>query len=196
MIVSTDNISIVNKRHKKRITELAGLGSIIVDVTSSSDNLMFRKFSPFYPHGNIPVPSSGKIKIVSASVEGVWQGLKVFEKEGIDITKFNITTMKNLKRVVGTKRGSVFGHVIYGAEQNILGYVNARKAIYIPTYYFILNHYLNEEIGYLLSLLGKGHKLVLLDYDVNEDVENTSRPLSHASLIKTYIVESITRNDK
>ena len=29
--------------------------------------------------------------------------------------------------------------------------------------------------------------LVLLDYDTNEDVERTDAPLSHASLIKSYI---------
>ncbi len=29
--------------------------------------------------------------------------------------------------------------------------------------------------------------MVLLDYETNENVENTSKPLSHASLIKAYV---------
>ena len=30
-------------------------------------------------------------------------------------------------------------------------------------------------------------KVALLDYDTNEDVENTAKPLSHASLIKAAL---------
>jgi hypothetical protein len=32
--------------------------------------------------------------------------------------------------------------------------------------------------------------VVLLDYDTNEDIENSSKPLSHASLIKNYILNN------
>ncbi len=53
------------------------------------------KFSPFFPHGGIPIPFSQK---KAESVEGVWQGLKVFEKEGIDEFFFYKTDMKNMKR--------------------------------------------------------------------------------------------------
>lgn len=49
----------------------------IIDVTSRSSEPWVH-FSPFYPHGNIPVPLSPGY--VGESVEGIWQGLKVFEK--------------------------------------------------------------------------------------------------------------------
>ncbi len=49
--------------------------ALIFDVTSRGTQ-PWVSFSPFYPHGNIPVPFSPGV--VSASVEGIWQGLKVF----------------------------------------------------------------------------------------------------------------------
>ena len=39
---------------------------------------------------------------------------------------------------------------------------------------------------------GKSFKfdsVILLDYDTNDDVENTTKPLSHVSLIKKFIEE-------
>ena len=39
-----------------------------------------------------------------------------------------------------------------------------------------------------LKTMSKSRTVVLLDYDTNEDIENTSKPLSHASLIKKYIL--------
>ena len=54
------------------------------------------RFSPFFPHGSIPVPFSPGV--TGQSVEGIWQGLKVFESEDIDLQKFEITNMKSIKR--------------------------------------------------------------------------------------------------
>lgn len=50
----------------------------IIDVTSKG-RLPYVKFSPFYPIGNIPVPFSPNS--YSESMEGIWQGLKVFKKQ-------------------------------------------------------------------------------------------------------------------
>ena len=56
-------------------------GAVIVDVTSkATDGLV--KLSPFYPHGDIPVPFSQGY--TATCVEAVWQGLKVFEDEDVD----------------------------------------------------------------------------------------------------------------
>ncbi|MDB0601986.1 hypothetical protein PL373_12645 [Tenacibaculum maritimum] len=43
-------------------------------------------------------------------VEGVWQGLKVFESSDIDVKKFEIDSMKNIKRTV-RKNAKVLGHL-------------------------------------------------------------------------------------
>ena len=58
---------------------------------------------PFHPL-NPPIQVPGQKKGVrSHTVEGVWQGLKEFDKEGIDPTKFKIQNMQNIKR--GNSRG-------------------------------------------------------------------------------------------
>ena len=72
-------------------------------------------------------------------VEGIWQGLKVFENEDIDISMFGNDAMKGIKRTV-RKHGRVLGHRkgVHGTE--ILGYVEAKHLIYIPTYRWMLEH--------------------------------------------------------
>ena len=80
--------------------------AIIADVTSQAKDGLAR-LSPFYPHGNIPVPFSEGY--TSTCVEGIWQGLKVFENEVIDISMFLNDTMKDIKRTV-RKHGRVLGH--------------------------------------------------------------------------------------
>jgi hypothetical protein len=58
----------------------------LIDVTSQGPEPWVR-FSPFYPHGEIPVPLSPGH--TAASVEGIWQGLKVFgnaaEQRGVHL---------------------------------------------------------------------------------------------------------------
>ena len=78
-------IIIESKRKKIENILKAYPDAIIADVTSNAkDGLV--KLSPFYPHGGIPVPFSPGI--TAECVEGIWQGLKVFENEGIDTAMF------------------------------------------------------------------------------------------------------------
>lgn len=87
-----------------------------------------KQMSPFYPHGHIPVP--GMEGAFSASVEGIWQGLKVFEGEGIDRTRFANKTMLNLKRTCRT-HGCCLGHMYNG---ELMEYIEAeRKSTFRPT---------------------------------------------------------------
>ena len=154
----------------------------ILDVTSKGGDPWIR-FSPFYPHGDIPVPFSPGY--VSASVEGIWQGLKVFESMDIDPSKFTITTMKGIKR--STRRyGNILGHRAGVTGDHLLSYVEARRTLYLPSYFWILAH----QLQYLVQELARMEQektLVLLDYETNDDIENTARPLSHAGLVKAYV---------
>ena len=78
-------IIIESKRKKIENILKAYPDAIIADVTSNAkDGLV--KLSPFYPHGGIPVPFSPGI--TAECVEGIWQGLKVFENDGIDTATF------------------------------------------------------------------------------------------------------------
>lgn len=155
-------------------------GAVILDVTSNSTDSEFVKFSPFYPHYDIPVP--GSPTLTGACVEGIWQGLKIFEGEGVSYDTLRNGTMKNIKRTVRT-HGKCLGHK-YGNKT--LGYIEARKLIYVPAYNWVLQNRLGMLVSKLRDLSSRG-TVVLLDYETNGDVENASKPLSHASLIKAYI---------
>lgn len=75
----------------------------------------FRQLSPFHPHGDIKVPGTN---LHSASVEGVWQGLKMFPNktspEGVAFDRFENTSGKaeNMKR--GGRTAKANGVCHYG----------------------------------------------------------------------------------
>lgn len=173
---------IIESKRKKPATILKQYpDAILADVTSSAkDGLV--KLSPFYPHYGIPVPFSEGY--TATCVEAVWQGLKVFESCDVDIELFKNDTMKNIKRTV-RRFGKPLGHRkgVNGTE--LLGYIEARKQIYIPTYRWVLENKVADIIERLREA-SKTKTIVLLDYDTNADVENSKKPLSHASLIKAY----------
>ena len=155
--------------------------AVVADVTSQAKDGLVR-LSPFYPHGDIPVPFSEGY--TAACVEGVWQGLKVFEDEDIDISMFSNDTMKNIKRTV-RKHGRVLGHRkgVHGKE--ILGYMEAKHQIYIPTYRWMLEHKATDIIERLRKA-SETKTIVLLDYNTCCDVDDETKPLSHAYLVKAY----------
>ena len=158
--------------------------AVIIDVTSKSKT-EYVKFSPFYPHRGIPVPFSHGI--TAACVEGIWQGLKVFETGSIDVKMFYNDKMKNVKRST-RKYGSVLGHrrSVYGSDHQLLDYIQARKLIYMPSYLWVLENKLGPLVNKLRKL-SEQKTVVLLDYNTNPDIENPTKPLSHAALIKAYI---------
>lgn len=176
---------VIESKRKKPATILKEYpDAILADVTSSTTIDGLRKLSPFYPHGGIPVPFSEGY--TATCVEAIWQGLKVFERADIDISLFHNDTMKGLKRTV-RRFGKPLGHRkgVNGTE--LLGYIEARKLIYIPTYRWVLENKVAHIIERLKSASEEGKTIVLLDYDTNADVENAKKPLSHASLIKAYV---------
>ena len=116
-------------------------------------------------------------------VEAIWQGLKVFEGADVDTLLFQNDTMKGLKRTV-RRYGKPLGHRkgVNGTE--LLGYIEARKLIYIPVYRWVLENKVSHIIERLKKANDEGKIIVLLDYDTNADVDNPKKPLSHASLIR------------
>lgn len=175
-------IIIESKRKSIATIEQRYLGAIIIDVTSKSSD-RFVQFSPFYPHGGIPIPfSDGHF---SMSVEGIWQGLKVFEKSDVDFSCFSNTSMKNLKRS-SKKFGKVLGHRKGIAGMDLLSYSAARFEIYLPTYLWVLENKLQDLVNEIKSI-DNDKVVVLLDYNTNEDCYSFKKPLSHAGLIKSFI---------
>ena len=179
-------IKICNRKARAQIKKYQEDGWYVIDVTSKSPT--HSQFSPFYPHGGITIND-----YVSESVEGLWQGLKVFESTGIDTSKFKITNMKNLKRT-SEKYGKVIGHQYnyYNGNAELVDYITARHIIYIPAYNQVLYTKLQKELNEFRTILQdptyKG--IVLLDYDTNEDPNDATKPLSHASLIKKHLEQT------
>lgn len=174
---------IIESKRKKPATILKKYpNAILADVTSQADTRL-KELSPFYPHYDIPVPFSNGY--TATCIEAIWQGLKVFESCDVDVEMFKNDTMKNIKRTV-RRFGKPLGHRkgVHGTE--LLGYIEARKQIYIPTYKWVLEN----KVTWIIEKLKEASKtktIVLLDYDTNADVENAKKPLSHASLIKAYV---------
>lgn len=175
-------IIIESKRKKPEALKEQYPDAMIIDVTSHAVD-EFVMFSPFYPIGGVPVPFTEGL--VAVSVEGIWQGLKVFEDADIDTSFFSKREMKNLKRTT-RKYGICLGHRkgVHGEE--LLGYIEARKQIYLPCYKWVLENKLKKLVT-AIRIISKNKPVVLLDYNTNPDVNNPKKALSHASLIKAYI---------
>ena len=169
------------KKSKKTLAKLYPNAEVI-DLTSRGKE-PFVRLSPFYPHGNIPVPFSQNI--FAYSVEGFWQALKVFEHQDIDISKFEIQDMKGIKRTV-RKFGKALGHRkgIQGTE--LLDYLTARKQIYLPSYAWLLQNVVVTEVE-LIKDNALTNDVIFLDFGTNGDIEDLSKPLSHAALVKRFL---------
>ena len=176
------DIAVESRRLKLANVEKRWPGATIIDVTSRGEEPWVR-FSPFYPHGGIPIPNTpGE---TAQSVEGLWQGLKVFAREDIDPGKWAVINMTGIKRG-GKSRGAVRGHRFGVGSDVLLDYREARRRIYLPAYRWVLEHRLVAEIEHLRQLATE-NRLVLLDYETNADVGDLSRPLSHAALVRYHL---------
>lgn len=180
---------IANKKSKLENIKKKYPNAIILDVTSTSEYAMARMLSPFYPHYNIPIPFTPPEEITATCVEAVWQGLKVFKYQDVDIATFKNDTMKDLKRTV-RKYGKPSGHRkgVHGTE--LLNYYDARMLIYLPTYKWVLDNVPKaHEAAMRIKEKNKTSDIVLLDYNTNTDFRNITKPISHAGLLKLYIEE-------
>ena len=165
--------------------------AIIFDVTMSG---AMKKLSPFYPHGDIPVPFTSNA--FSMTVEGIWQGLKVFEFEGVDTSCFREEEEKKIKRTSSLK-GKYKGHnkgtrILKGSEEDskLLESADAIKQIYIPSYKWMLENKCSKIIEKIKEL-SQEKTVILLDDKVVVDIEKATKIISPAALIKAYIEEKI-----
>lgn len=178
-------IYIVNKKRKLENVKKEFPNAAILDITSTSNKRYAQILSPFYPHMNIPIPFTEGL--TATCVEAVWQGLKVFDCADVDFVTFRNDTMKDLKRTV-RKYGTPKGHRKGVFGKDLLGYFEARMLIYLPTYKWVLDNV--KEVNRVVESIKKQSKIqdiVFLDYNTNIDFRDTSKPLSHAGLVKLYI---------
>ncbi len=161
--------------------------AIIFDVTMSG---AMNKLSPLYPHGEIPVPFT--TNAVSMTVEGIWQGLKVYEFEGIDTSLFREEEERKLKRLSSTK-GKYVGHskgTRGVAKTEVLEGTDAIREIYVPAYKWVLENKCSKIVEKIKEL-SKERTVILLDDKVVVKIEKATKIISPAALIKAYIEEKI-----
>lgn len=186
-------IYVENKKRKLERIQKQYPNADILDITSTADIKYAQLLSPFYPHGNIPIPFSPGY--TAQSVEGIWQGLKVFESCGIDMDSFRNSSMVGLKRTV-RKYGKPLGHQKGINSTELLNYFDARMKIYIPSYLWVLENI--ESVKSIVNRIKERSRLndiVFLDYNTNIDFRDISSPLSHAGLVKLYIEGEYPRED-
>ena len=142
-----------------------------LDVSSYASS-PYNQFSSFTYSTEFRIPVPGQ-DMNANSVESIWQGLKVIDGQ----TDFSMFNRKPRKR-----KGNIQGH-LYG--DRILGIVDARKEIYIPSYeYYISNHTSNEV---KVDLVKRAIKDKIYFYDVEDNTEiNDPRPLAHSQLLADY----------
>ncbi|WP_433348869.1 DUF6939 family protein [Micromonospora sp. CA-111912] len=175
-------IEVASRRRSPASLAVAYPDASVADVTSRGPQPWVR-LSPFYPHGDIPVP--GSPGAVGQSVEGIWQALKVFETCDVDPRRLAIDSMRGIKRT-SRQYGQVLGHR-YGLQGGtLLPYGVARHRIYLPCYRWMLENKAAELID-KLARLSDQRLVVLLDYNTNSNVDDLTRPLSHAGLIQLYV---------
>ena len=178
-------IYVENKKRKIEKIKEQYPDANILDITSTSTTRDTQILSPFFPHGNIPIPYSPGY--FATCVEGIWQGLKVFESCGIDMDSFSNNSTSGLKRTV-RKFGSPRGHQKGINSSELLNYFDARMQIYLPSYKWVLDNV--QEVHNVVMRIAehaKTHDVVFLDYNTNIDFRDTSSPMSHAGLVKLYI---------
>jgi hypothetical protein len=153
--------------------------SVILNVT---DKGLMCELSPKFPHNGIPIPVVDGIEGVS--VDGIWNGFKVFERRGIDKKYFEKDMMKEVDREI--KYGCKCRGFRNGLKGKLMNEVDARKKILIPAYNWMLENRCGKLVD-VLRKISRERTLILLDYSENGDVENISEPFSCATLLKEKI---------
>ncbi|MCE9565028.1 MAG: hypothetical protein K8U57_23605 [Planctomycetes bacterium] len=158
-------------------------GSTIIDVSSYAPE-PYCTLSPMWVHGDIPVP--GMTGTTSDTVEGVWQGLKVIRGE----------IAPRYFHGHGAKRGGKPSGHRFGKK--LLGIVEARRLIYIPTYEWMLTHCIASELleGMIETALS-GVTQYIHDVGDSGDINDANQPLAHAAVLVQYINRMcLTRNTR
>lgn len=163
----------------KGVSALIREGKRVVNVSSKASP-PYCFLSPFFPHGDIPVP--GMKGVAADSVEGVWQGLKSVRGR-IDESFFHGPGKKR------RSRAAVEGHR-YG--DRLLSYGEARNLIYVPLYrHMVTSLPLARDAAFGLLLEGLERDVWVHDVDSNGDIANLTKPLAHAAVLVELLNENL-----
>lgn len=151
----------------RRINNLNRNSCDIIDLTMMYQKNPFSILSPYYLHGGIPVPYTYNTYL--NSVRDVWCALRT--ARGVNSSKTNPNDFKFRK----------------GLNANdYWTYKEARKKILIPLYCWMLEEKAFNMVNYLRSIF-QSQPIIIADFTINSDIENTDEALSFAYLLKSYI---------
>lgn len=156
-----DSITMSVNANACTLKNLKNHSRLVIDMTSASKVGTFRKFSPTYIHEQgIPVPGMKDTRAMS--IKGIYEGLKEFQHEGIDLSRF---CTRNQRRLPGRTRGLLLGHSYMGER------LEDPEAVWLfvlePSLRYKLDNYLELEMYFLKQLVAEGNTLVLV-VDKNE----------------------------
>ncbi|HIX56244.1 MAG TPA: hypothetical protein H9850_02075 [Candidatus Anaerobiospirillum pullistercoris] len=185
----THQIFIANRRRQPKSLQ-EEFGDIpVFDVTFAGGDPLFSTLSPMYPHGDLPVPYSGKT-LTANSLEAIWQGLKVFEHEGarLDAASLGKSGDKNIKRPSTAKRGRVLGHQqgLY-TDRPLLSLIDARSFIYAPLYRWQLQRHCQDALAQLNKALAQSD-IVLLEAGNESNICDIFVPMVHSELLRLFLL--------
>ena len=157
----------------------------------------FRMLSPFFYWRELGL----NLKLIvpeqsmyAYSVESIWQGSKIIDGK----TNFDMFKSRPYKRP--SKHESEFSKVkgfLLGNEI-ITDYVEARKKIFVPAYTQMYNKFrynplINSANLAIHANLLNNIEVFLYDVDDNPNIEDISKPYSHAALLVDLITQIKTR---
>ncbi len=155
----------------------------IYDTSSYGDHGKF--FSPFTLHEDgIPVP--GQDGLISYSVEGIWQGLKVIDGK-CDFTLFENKRPHKRKHEPYPETRFIYG-------QSEIGIIEARHKIYVPSYLYMFEHLVPEDvIDEIMSKAIEGIDQFFHDVDNNPNINDSTRSYAHSSLLVDILERELAR---
>lgn len=164
-------LEIIEKKEQERIQQFKEWGYLLINLTRDSTDEVYRQFHPSYPHGDVPFPEFPGY--TAQSVEGIWEGLKMFITTGIDPSRFECTDPNKLSRTeayYGTYIGHRYGSNIVLTEEE------AFEKIYKPLYSWqilvkmkkefeiLKNLYTTRQMVWIVDNIYDEHILLLMSY--------------------------------
>lgn len=96
-----------NKKHRTPLDDLKSKFGDNIEVIDVSPAGNYRNLHPAFPMSNVKLPNSSRE--FTSSAQGIYEGLRIFENEGISPTVITCDTMK-IHRSVTKKTGEFVGY--------------------------------------------------------------------------------------
>jgi hypothetical protein len=146
----------------------------------------WRKFSPQYQHGQIPVP--GMKGMYAESIQGLWEGMKLIGPKGKK-GRINPGYFTGPGRFRALKEGEWCSGFSYDGRQ--IGMAEARIRIFLPCYVWMIQNHCADLLGNI-KIRASRQDIWLYDKIGNVDPTDTSMEISHAAIVVAFLNNAVT----